>query len=826
MKTLKRLAASFIACGLMCPIFAVAQTERTEMLPNRLNAAWRFNRGETPGAESPGFDDSKWKLVDLPHDWSIEEPPGSRPGTSPHEKGTPEGTAVGHLRGGVGWYRLHLAAQTSLEGRGMELILHGAQQECDVWVNGHHIAFQPHGYVPLKVDIARHLGHSGQDNVIAVRVLNPESNTRWYSGSGLYRGASLRVHDDLYIPTWGARVDTLWLKDKKASLQLRVEVRNDHPVPQNLAVELELTSPDGGSSRHSLGSLRLAPGKTEHVNQELQINQVHPWFPDTPELYVAKLRLVQNGRTVDQYQTSFGVRTVFVSADKGLLINGRSLKLKGACLHHDNGLLGACAFPDAELRRVRLMKANGFNAIRTSHNPPSTEFLDACDQEGVLVIDEFADTWQLPKKLNGYQRYFDSHWENDLGAMVSRDFNHPSVIIWSIGNEIPERFSKTGVELGRKLASFVRGQDLRRPVTNAINSVWENPELNNRWEYNDPAFAILDIGGCNYAWREYESDHARCPQRVILGTESYPFEALENWRLIETNHYIIGDFVWTGMDHLGESGIGHSVYIDKDADPTTTGPTDWEQMPWPWWINWSGDLDLVGNKKPQSLYRDVVWRRSAVELCVHEPIPAGMKEKVGAWGWPMELPSWNWATRKGQPLEVSVYSRAERVRLELNGRVIGEQAIDPSKSITARFTVPWEPGALVAKALDKGAIVAVRELRTTGPASSLRCTPESRRVRAARESLLFIPIEVTDAKGALVPDAAVEFTIAVEGEATLQAFGSANPTDLGSVMDSKATSFRGRALAILRSTGKAGSARIRLSASGFQPITTTVEFVP
>ena len=828
MNNLKTLFARSFFSGLLTVLIVQANPSAAAetSLARDANEGWRFIRGEHVGAEAPGFDDSAWRVLDLPHDWSIESERQTDAASGPHDPTTPEGPSVGYLRGGIGWYRLHLKTEPADTVRGLELILHGAQQECDIWVNGDHVAFQPHGYIPCLVEIAKHLKRQSQDNVIAIRVLNPESNTRWYAGSGLYRGISLRSHSPLYIPTWGVRADTVWLSENKAQVQFQIEVRNDLATPQDVALEAELISPRGERTQHSLGSLRISPTTTERINQTIGVSAVAPWSPETPSLYRVNVKLFQGDRAFDVAQTAFGIRTIAVDAKTGLLLNGKPIKLFGACLHHDNGLLGAAAFPDAERRRVRLMKANGFNAIRTSHNPPSAAFLDACDEEGVLVIDEFADTWELPKKPNGYQRYFDAHWESDLRSMLARDFNHPSVIMWSIGNEIAERFNPRGIVIGARLAAFVRGWDARRPITNAINSPWENANLATDWEGNDPAFQFLDVGGYNYAWDHYESDHARFPQRVMAGTESYPHEALENWRLIEAHSYVIGDFVWTGMDHLGESGIGHTAYIDSRADLATTGLKNWEPMPWPFWINWSGDLDLIGNKKPQSLYRDVVWRRSAVELLVHEPVPPGKKEKVGAWGWPAELPTWNWFGNEQKPLEVTVYSRAGRIRLELNGREIGEQTIDSSKSITAKFTVPWEPGVLTAKAIENGTVIAVKELRTSGVAKRLRAIAEMLHAPASRASLVFVPIEILDAAGAVVPDAALDLTAAVEGEAELKAFGSANPEDERSFLDNQATSFRGHALAILRSTGKPGKAQIYLSAPGLEPTSLTVDFTP
>jgi beta-galactosidase len=786
-----------------------------------LATGWKFHRGDVAAAETTAFDDAGWRSVDLPHDWSIEgNGPGSSP--SPHDQATPDGPSVGYLRGGIGWYRLHVPPSAPVDDPGAELVIDGAQQEADVWVNGTHVAFQPHGYIPIRAEIGKLLT-PGHDNVIAVRVVNPEANSRWYSGAGLYRQARLRYHGATFIPTWGAQVDTLWISAPRAQLQVRVTVQNDDAVGRDIAIQCRLTSPSGQASEHPCGVIRLAAGQREVVNTTIELAHAELWQPDAPRQYAAEFSVVENGRTLDTLSTRFGVRTVHVDAERGFLLNGQPLKLRGACLHHDNGILGAAAFPEAELRRVRLMKENGFNAIRTSHNPPSSAFLDACDREGLLVIDEFADSWELPKKQNGYQRYFDRHWEADFSAMLHRDFNHPSVVIWSIGNEIPERFSGAGVQIAKRLVDLVHRVDPRRPTTNAINTIWEDPNLAERWKGNHGALGVLDVGGYNYTWREYRADHAASPRWVMAGTESYPKEAYEIWREVDALPYVIGDFVWTGMDYIGESGIGHTTYIDAKADPSSTGPKDWESSPWPCWISWCGDLDITGVKKPQSYYRDVVWGRSPLELAVHEPVPEGKQEKVGAWGWPAERLSWNWPGQEGRPLQVSVYSRAKRVTLALNGRLIGDQTIDPAQGITAHFTVPWTPGTLTATAYDGAQVVATKALRTTGPAAHLRLEPEARALRADREALLFVRIAVVDANGAVVPNATFPLTCAVEGAAELSALGSGDPEAVDSLVDPTTRTFRGQALAILRSTGKPGPVRLTVSSTGLDAATLEVK---
>ena len=778
---------------------------------------WRFALGDRAGAENPSYDDGAWEHVDLPHDWSIQ----AHRDSELHDRSTPEGASVGYLRGGIGWYRKHFTVAKADRGMEIDVVFDGVQQDADVWLNGAYLGFQPHGYVAFHFPLAAHLSRDGGDNVLVVRAQDPESNSRWYAGAGLYRQVTLRVHDALHIPVWGARVDTAWIHEDKALLQLGLQVRNDRATPEDVSIQVSLSDPDGVATMHTLGTVRVSPGQEERINESLPVASVRPWSPERPELYQAEFRLVQQGRVVDAYRQVFGIRTLSVTAETGLLVNGKSVKLKGGCLHHDNGLLGAAAFPDAEARRVRLMKERGYNAIRTSHNPPSSALLEACDRQGMLVVDEFADSWELPKKPNGYTRYFDRHWERDLGAMIARDFNHPSVIIWSIGNEIPERGNPAGLVIGQRLAAFVHQADARRPVTNAICGAYDEPGKEGQWDLFAPAIALLDVGGYNYFWSKYESDHARFPERVMMGTESFPREALENWSHVDRDPYVIGDFVWTGMDYIGESGIGHTGY-EGPGDPQVP---NYAQMPWPWWVSWCGDLDITGVRKPQSLYRDVVWGVSPIELAVHEPVPAGKTEKVGLWGWPAELPSWNWPGSEGKTLAVSVYSRAERVRLELNGRLVGEKAIDAAKTITAEFSVAFEPGILRASAITDGKVVATREISTSGAPAKLVALPEGGRTAASRQSLIYVPILVADTSGSVVPGSDAALTASVEGPAELVAFGSGNPTELGSLQSPSAHAFQGRALAILRSTGKPGKVTLTVRSAGLADAAAAIEAV-
>jgi beta-galactosidase len=439
----------------------------------------------------------------------------------------------------------------------------------------------------------------------------------------------------------------------------------------------------------------------------------------------------------------------------------------------------------------------------------------------MLVIDEAFDMWEKPKNPMDYSLYFKEHWKGDLESMILRDRNHPSVIIWSIGNEINERADTSGQRIAKNLSETVKALDNTRPITAAICMFWDHPGMD--WTASPPAFAHLDIGGYNYQWGEYENDHKKFPERIMMGTESFPVYAFENWQHVEKDTWVIGDFVWTGMDYLGESGIGH-VYLDKKDAAFT--------MLWPWYNSWCGDIDICGQKKAQSYYRDVVWKRSMLEMAVHSPVPEGKKEGVSLWGWPSEYQSWTWPGAEGKPLQVSVYSRCPSVRLELNGKVIGEKKINTDPMIqprsfaemmsgsgsklqlTATFDVPYASGELKAIGIVDGKEVATKILTSAGKPASIRLTPDRGTIRANRNDLAYVTIEITDDSGNLVPNAEVPVQISVTGDGELQASGNAAPNDMKSFRKAKCVTFQGRCLAIVRPFTHEGSINLSVSAEG------------
>ena len=778
------------------------------------NSGWKFIRADIPGAENPEFDDSGWRTLHLPHDYSIEDLP-EKEGVKqigPFSEESEGGISTGHVVGGTAWYRKHFTLDEADAGKIFKILFDGVYMNTDVWLNGHHLGNHPYGYTAFSFNLTENLRPAGEENVLAVQVKNEGQNSRWYSGSGIYRNVTLLKTDPVYMDLWGIFVRTKDVSPEIATIAVDVSLVNESATDNTVILKMEFRDPEGRSVTHFEDEKQLAAGQKIRFEQEFGIPGYRLWSVENPELYTLVVQLADGKKVLDEVTETFGIRTIEFSAEKGFLLNGENVLLKGGCLHHDNGPLGSAAFDAAEYRRVKIMKENGFNAIRTAHNPPSEAFLDACDKLGMLVMDESFDMWQVPKKPQDYHLYFDDWWEKDLEAMVLRDRNHPSVIIWSVGNEIKERADSSGLDIFRSLKKKVLDLDDTRPVTQAICGFWETP--GRPWEDTAPAFAQQDVHSYNYQWQQYGHDHQKYPGRIIIGTESFPMEAFENWQMVEKHPYVIGDFVWTGMDYFGESGIGSSKLDNEDISFLP---------PWPWFNAHCGDISVLGYKKPQMYFRDVVWRNSQLEMLVHAPIPEGRKEIISNWGWPNELKSWTWEGLEGTPLQVSVYSRCDEVRLELNGELIGTKPVSEETKLTARFDVPYQPGELVAVGLKNGQETVRQVLKTAGKPASLKITAEREIVSASYNDLAYFNVEVLDENGLLVPHAEIPVEFAIDGIGTLQAVGNGNPTGMISFQQPRVLTYRGKCQVIVRSSETPGEISVTAGSQGLESGISKVE---
>ena len=710
---------------------------------------------------------------------------------------------TGNTLGGIGWYRKHFTLNET--GKQVVIRFDGVYRNAQLWINGHLLGEHPYGYTAFEFDLTPYLNAPGKENVLAVKVRNAGRSTRWYSGSGIYRHVYLTVTDPVHIPSGGVFVTMPEVSESKALVNVSCEIKNSSDKARSVGVLVRILDADGKQVAKAGSKLKLAANASSSVEQPLKVKAPALWSIDSPTLYTAQVEIGFEGNSVDTVSIPFGIRSLEFSAEKGFLLNGKPTLLKGGCIHHDNGALGAAAIDRAEERKVELLKASGFNAIRSAHNPPSTALLNACDRLGVLVIDEAFDQWHEAKEHNaeGYQIFFDEWYQRDIASMIRRDRNHPSIIMWSIGNEIPEQFRAEATQ--KALREAVLLHDTTRPITQGI--------CNYGNENKDPGYKYLDVGGYNYLPDDYEKDHERFPERIMFCTESFPKDAFTYWQKVEELPYVIGDFVWTSVDYLGEAGLAHAVW---------TGDPNPFFMPWPWVNAWSGDLDICGFKKAPSYYRDVVWKQSQIELLVHEPIPEGKSEILSWWAWPREYLSWNWEGLEGTPLQVRVFSRCEKVRLELNGNVIGEQPVSEATKLTATFTVPYAPGELKAIGLMGGKAVAEKTLKTAGAPVGLKLTADRAVIRADRSDLAYVTVEVVDASGQRVPNAEILVRFSISGAGELAGQTSGSPNKPASFKVPECLTMSGRCIAILRPTGEAGQITLRAEAEGLKPMTLSV----
>lgn len=820
----RRTVLSLTAGGLVTPYAGVAwaapalrpQSLSSVTRDQSFDHGWLFLRGEGQGLEAVETNDSAWQAVDLPHDWSIEDVPGGQPPTQigPFDKKAVGGTDTGFTLGGEGWYRKHFRVDRLPVQTRVEVLFDGVYSECDVWLNGKRLGTNLYGYAPFAFDLSPALDRAG-DNVLAVRVRNIGKNSRWYTGSGIYRSVTLDViPEQTRLARWGVAAWTRSIANGVATVDVTTAIEAPDATTR-LVTRLH----DAQGKIVAQASDRVSAS----LRQSLRVPSPHLWSPSSPYLYTLETVLERDGKSVDRIVQQYGVRIISMDAKRGLLINGERTIIRGGCLHHDNGLLGACAYPDADERRIRLIKARGYNAIRSSHNPSARGFREACDRLGMLLFEEIFDMWHAPKQADDFARHFRSHWEKPVTAMVMSARNSPSVIMWGIGNEISERSTSEGVKWSWTLSNAVRRLDSTRPVTAALNGVLgplikpsdKTALPGHAGETDNASTAFLDIAGYNYRLAEIERDHGEFPNRVIYGSETYPKEAQDYAVLAEKAPYMLGEFVWTAMDYLGEAGLGATANV-------SAGGAAFFFPGWPWVVSWCGDLDLIGNQKASSFYRDVVWGVSKLEMAVQRPVPDGKVPYISAWGWYDELQSWTWPEAEGKPFTVRVYTTGDRVELLLNGKKVAEKEIGAVDKLKVELTIPYSPGRLEAVAYTGEREIACRGLETVGQPASLRLRRELRSVGSARHNLAFIAIDIVDEHGRRVPEDGRKVEIAISGPAELAAFGSANALATGSFKSNEAQVYRGAALAILRATGRKGRVTILARAPGVKGASTTV----
>ncbi|MBN1790508.1 MAG: DUF4982 domain-containing protein [Bacteroidales bacterium] len=846
-------SASYFAFILLISVFTLQSSCGTQGKADRnqrtslFDEGWRFIKDNPTGAENPAFDDSQWRTVDLPHDWSIEDLPDQKEDSvvGPFSRSAVGSLGTGFTVGGTAWYRKSFTIDKADRKKVAYLQFDGIYMNSDVWVNGKHVGNHPHGYTSFWYDITSYLNPAGQPNVVAVQVKNEGRNSRWYSGSGIYRRTWLTLVNPTHIGMWGVYVTTPDVSEKSADIDITTTLTNKYEADAPVTLQVQIIDPSGKSVGSTHNKITLAPGSSSNFTQRISFENPSLWSTENPNLYLAELSVFVNNKTIDKLKTTFGIRSVRFDAVNGFTLNGKSMELKGGCFHHDNGPLGSVAIDRAEERKIELLKNAGFNAIRCSHNPPSPYLLDVCDRMGMLVIDELYDMWEKPKiasidqmsnnqgkskvAADDYSKFFKQSWQKDVQDFVVRDRNHPSIIMWSIGNEIPEAADTSGLRIASNLSKEVRKFDPTRAITEAHVDFMSILTGKSGWDKQASHMALLDIAGYNYSYMSYEQDHVKYPDRIIYGSETFPPRSLEDWQMNEKLSHVIGNFKWTAMDYMGESGFGYARLMPEDTKAgkemgMAAFMVFMNPDSWPIYNAFLGDLDLIGNPKPPSYFQHVVWGNKKVSMFVHRPIPEGMQELTSMWGFPDELKCWNWEGHEGEKMQVHVYTRSKLVKLEVNGKVLGEQVVDDTKSITATFEVPYQPGTLTARCFDNGVETASETIRTVGKPAVIKLTADRSTIKANRNDLSYIMVEVTDAEGNIIPyadDTMINFEISGNGK--IAGVGNGNPVDLTSMQQPRKKTWQGRCLAIVQPKGKAG--KIVLTAKSDGLTEATVEIV-
>jgi beta-galactosidase len=772
------------------------------------DSGWLFSRNDSALSMVPRFDDSGWRSVRVPHDWSTEEP-----------FRVDYGSGNGYVAGGVGWYRKHFSLDARDKDRLVIVEFDGVYNHAQIWINGQFVGGRPYGYSSFQIDLTRYVDF-GRDNVIAVRVDHSRyADSRFYTGSGIYRHVRLCLPTRLHIGEWGTFVTTPRVTEDAATVHVGTDVVNAENESREFQLRADIVGADGNVVASSTATATVAQGQTVNLVQELNVAHPGVWSIESPVLYTLRNTVSEGGREIDQTETPFGIRTIQFDPNHGFLLNGKAVKMMGVCLHHDAGSLGA-AVPDQVLeRRLRLLRDIGVNAIRTSHNPPAPELLSICDRLGFVVMDEAFDEftpaknkwiegWTLgvPGKY-GYAEDFLEWSVRDMEDLVRRDRNHPCVVIWSIGNEVdtpndPYSDPVLGgdfhphnppaselVRLGSPLIAAAKRFDRTRPVTSALASV----KMSDAVGFG----SILDIAGYNYQELRYPEDHAKFPNRVIYGSENrHDYRA---WLAVRDNEYVSGQFLWTGIDYLGEAGV------------------------WPNRASGSGLLDLCGFKKPLGWFRQSLW---SVHPMVYLSASAAGSAKAASTpkqGAPVvdrerRSPSqelWNW--QQGSSVDVTCYSNCDSVQLLLNGKEIGTKRMADALDGVLDWSVPFQPGTLRAVGWTNGRRVSEFTLQTTGPAARVELVPDAITLPADGASICHLEYQIVDKDGHRIVDAELPVAFEVRGPINLLGLGSG---DLSNLEDPHALThhtFQGRGLAILQARNSGGAAHIRATSPGLQP---------
>jgi beta-galactosidase len=806
MKMHPRLPALFAIVFLLSILTVSANPRPGKTI--KFNANWRFHLGDVASGQSPDLDDSKWRVLSLPHDWSIE---------GKFDEKNPAGIGGGALPGGVGWYRKTFNIPVSNQGKLVFVDFDGVYRNSEVWLNGKYLGKRPFGYISFRYELTPHLKFGGE-NLLVVKVDNSQQpNSRWYSGSGIYRNVWLTVTDKVFVDHWGTYLTTPNVSALNARINLKSKLRNSSENDATITFTTIVSDARDRVIARASTDLVIAKGSQTEIVQDLTVNRPILWSTENPYLYKALSRVQRNGKIVDTYETPFGIRYFAFDREKGFFLNGKAMKINGVCNHHDLGALGAAVNTRALERQLEMLKAMGVNGIRTSHNPPAPELLELTDRMGFIVMDEAFDIWKKEKSKFDYHLDWDEWHKRDLEDMVLRDRNHPSIFIWSIGNEIAEQWGgdpAAGI-IGKELSSIVRSLDKTRPITAAINFVDEKNTLISNGD--------LDLIGINYAHEKIPQLQKLFPGRTFIGTEtvsalatrgSYdlPSDVIrrwpprwdlplkdgnadfscsaydncsapwgstheETWKLVKKADFFSGMYIWTGWDYLGE-------------------PTPYA---WPARSSYFGIIDLAGFPKDVYYMYQSEWTTKPV---LHI------------------FPHWNW--KAGDTVDVWAYFNSDEVELFVNGKSLGAKR-KSGNDLHVMWRVPFEPGILKAVSRSQGNLVLTREVRTAGQPARIILSPDRKLIRADGADLSFVTVRVVDANGTVVPHADNLVSVQLTGAGSIAAVDNGSQISHEPFKANYRKAFHGLALAIIQSRDRAGSMILKASSEGLTPASVVIE---
>ncbi|MFV8466051.1 sugar-binding domain-containing protein [Flavobacterium sp. LB1P62] len=784
-------------------LVACASTKKQVRIVEDFNKNWNFKLGDYPTAIESNFNTADWRILQLPHDWSIE---------GAFNKDNPTKQAQAFLPAGMGWYRKTFRLPEGWKNKTVSIEFDGVFKNSEVWINGHSLGIRPNGYISFGYELSQYLHFGTQQNVIAVKVDNDaQPNSRWYTGSGIYRNVRLVASEKLHVAKWGTYVTTPEVSTEKASVHLEVTIENKTDAEKGFKLVTSILDANNKEVANATTTEKIAAHTTSKKVHNLSVNQPKLWDTKNPNMHKILTTIYENSIVVDNYETPLGFRFFNFDAEKGFSLNGVPTKILGVCLHHDNGALGAVENIHAVKRKLKILKEMGTNAIRMSHNPHSLEMMQLCDEMGFIVQAEFTDVWKKKKVTNDYHKDWDAWHKQDLEDFIRRDRNHPSVIMWSIGNEIREQFDSTGIAITRELAQIVKSLDTTRPVTSALT---ENV-IEKNFIYQSGA---LDLLGFNYKHEDYKDFPTRFKGQKILASESvsaletrghydFPSDGIKawppkhgapfdgnadwtvtaydqvqsywgttheaNWKTIKKQDFMAGTFIWTGFDYLGE------------PDP----------YPYPARSSYFGIVDLAGFPKDVYYMYQSEWTTKPV---LHI------------------FPHWNWTA--GQEIDVwAYYNNADEVELFLNGKSLGKKA-KQNDDLHISWRVKFEPGTIKAISRKNGKVVLEKEIHTAGTASKIVLVGDKQTIQNDGYDLVYVTVSITDANGNMVPNANNLIDFEVSGGGKLVGVDNGYQAGLDSFKASSCKVYNGKCIAIIQSNGQQENIQLKASAGNWIPV--------